>query len=75
VAIQDEEPGWIHLCPDGSYARQVVVQKLPTGKLRFYCKNTGGQSAAFAKKLLDAAQALVDEKGIDWGVYVEEVDE
>jgi len=74
VAISDEEPGWIYLCEDGTYARQVIVQKLRNGKIRLFCKNTGGQSQKVADRLLKESQALIEKHGLD-GVYVEQAED
>ena len=54
------------MCDDGSYARQVVIQKLRSGKIRLLCPNTGGKSEAVAKEFMEVVQKMVDEGRVDW---------
>ena len=71
--IEDVAQGWIYVCKDGSYARQVVIQKLKSGRIRLVCENTGGESIAFSEKLLAQVQQMIDGDQIDWDeVDVEE---
>lgn len=69
------DPGWVYVCEDGSYTRQVLIQKLKSGMIRLLCPNTGGKSEAMAKELLAVAQNMVDEGKVDWSeVDVENVE-
>ena len=76
MATEGIKPGWVYMCADGTYAHQVVVQKLRSGKIRIVCHNTGGQSVAVAERLLKEVGKLIEEKGIDWSeVDVEEAED
>lgn len=71
--LEDVAQGWIYVCEDGSYAGQVVIQKLKSGKLRLRCQNTGGQSKHVADRMMAEVQVMIDEGRIDWSeVDVEE---
>jgi len=57
--------GWIYVCDDGTYARQVVVQVLKCGGYRLVCENAGGQSRAISELMIAEVEEMIRKGLID----------